>query len=312
MLVDLVPEFFPLRTAEDPLAAYRAYVAAHRPVLEAYWRNYLLDPDDPHAAPIILQALAADRTDLTDLLARLEPRRLMEEAVERARVVLHADHPIDSYLMVGLGGANAGELVLGGRGTIFICLEHFTGRANPETYGLGLDPSLIPLWVGHEVAHTVRYTSPASASELRRLVAENGGYYDYWDTGSRATLRELLLNEGLAVHAARAVAPGFAIEDYFGYRRRQYTRLREMETFLRDAVAPLLDETGLGLRLRYLSGGTSPETRRLLGRVMPERAGYYLGYRMAEALVAEIGIAEALRAPAEAFQDAEERGRQIA
>ena len=110
--------------------------------------------------------------------------------------------------MVGLGGANAGELVVGGRGVAFVCLEHFTGRVNPETYGMGLPPDLIPLWIGHELAHTVRYTSPRSASDMRRLVADHGGYYDYWSTGSRATLRELLVNEGLAVHAAQAVAPG--------------------------------------------------------------------------------------------------------
>ena len=72
--------------------------------------------------------------------------------------------------MVGLGGANAGELVVGGRGVAFICLEHFTGRVNPETYGMGLPPDLIPLWIGHELAHTVRYTSAGSRSDMRRLV----------------------------------------------------------------------------------------------------------------------------------------------
>ena len=92
-----------------------------------------------------------------------------------------------------------------------------------------------------------------------------GGYYDYWQTGSRATLRELLLNEGLAVHASRAVAPGFDPADYFGYTRRQYHRLRELEAFLRRAVDADLDLAGLGLRLRYLSGGMS------LGRPAGER-----------------------------------------
>ena len=160
--------------------------------------------------------------------------------------------------MVGLGGANAGELVVGGRGVAFVCLEHFTGRVNPETYGMGLPSDLIPLWIGHELAHTVRYTSPTSGSDMRRLVAEAGGYYDYWSTGSRASLRELLVNEGLAVHAAQAVAPGFDAADYFGYPRRQYHRLREMEAFLRRVVEPDLEQSGLGLRLRYLSGGMSP------------------------------------------------------
>ena len=180
--------------------------------------------------------------------------------------------------MVGLGGANAGELVVGGRGVAFICLEHFTGRVNPETYGMGLaarsDSALDRARAGaHRALHLA-----AQRSDMRRLVADHGGYYDYWSTGSRATLRELLVNEGLAVHAAQAVAPGFDAAEYFGYPRRQYHRLREMEAFLRRSVEPDLEQSGLGLRLRYLSGGMSPAARLVAGRVLPERAGYYLGY----------------------------------
>ncbi|HET9038260.1 MAG TPA: DUF2268 domain-containing putative Zn-dependent protease, partial [Myxococcaceae bacterium] len=200
---------------------------------------------------------------------------------------------------------------VGGRGVAFICLEHFTGRVNPETYGMGLPPDLIPVWIAHELAHTVRYTSAASGSELRRLVGDSGGYYDYWATGSRTTLRELLVNEGLAVHASQAVAPGFDAADYFGYPRRQYNRLREMESFLRRAIEPDLERSGLGLRLRYLSGGMSPSARLVAGRVIPERAGYYLGFRMAEALVADRGLADALRAPVQDFQTAEEVAKGI-
>jgi len=202
-------------------------------------------------------------------------------------------------------------LVVGGRGVAFVCLEHFTGRVNPETYGMGLPSDLIPLWIGHELAHTVRYTSPSSASDMRRLVTDGGGYYDYWSTGSRASLRELLVNEGLAVHAAQAIAPGFAAAEYFGYARRQYHRLREMEAFLRRVVEPELEQSGLGLRLRYLSGGMSPTARLVGGRVLPERSGYYLGYRMTEALVGQRGLAEAVRAPAAEFQAAEDVARGI-
>ena len=53
--------------------------------------------------------------------------QLAEEAVARAEELLAVDRPTDIYLMVGLGGANAGELVVGGRGVAFVCLEHFTG-----------------------------------------------------------------------------------------------------------------------------------------------------------------------------------------
>lgn len=311
MLINLLPDFLAVLDAPDREAAYRQYREAHRPILDAYWRNYVLDPDSPHAREIVSSALRADRGDLQALAASVDLVRVVEEAVARAEEVLQVDRPTDTYLMVGLGGANAGELVVGGRGVVFVCLEHFTGRVNPETYGMGLSPDLIPLWIGHELAHTVRYTSPSSTSDMRRLVSDLGGYYDYWSTGSRATLRELLVNEGLAVHASQAVAPGFDPADYFGYPRRQYNRLREMEAFLRRVVEPDLDRCGLGLRLRYLSGGMSPSARLVGGRVLPERAGYYLGYRMTEALVAERGIAAALRASAAEFQSAEDVARGI-
>lgn len=306
MLIDLVPEFLDILAAPDPVAAYGDYLDRHRAVLASYWHNYVLDLESPHVEGVIAHALAADRSDLTDLLTRLDVRRLVDDALARADEVLEADRATDCYLMVGLGGANAGELVVRGRGAIFLCLEHFTGRANPTTFGLGLDPALLPLWAGHEAAHVVRYTSPTSASELKRLVDDAGGSYDYWATGSRATLRELLVNEGLAVHAAQAVAPGLDAASYFGYTRRQYHRLRELEAFLRRVTEPDLEATALGLRLRYLSGGMSPAARHVGGKVIPERAGYYLGHRMTEALVEKAGLARAVRATAADFQVADD------
>lgn len=306
MLINLVPEFLHLLTQPDPVAAYFRFLDTHRAFLSAYWNNYVLDLDSPHATDVIAAAVRANRSDLHALLDAVDVARLAEDALRRAAEVLESDRPVDCLLMVGVGAANAGELVIHGRGVVFVCLEHFTGRANPDTHGLGLSPDLIPLWIGHEVAHVVRYTSPASESELRRLIEEAGGHYDYWTTGSRATLREHLINEGLAVHASRAVAPDFDHADYFGYPRRQYQRMRELEAFLRRAAHHDLDRPGLGLRLKYLSGGMSASARLSLGRVLPERCGYYLGYRMAEPLVAARGIAAALRAPVAEFRTCED------
>ncbi len=311
MLINLLPDFLAVVDADNPEAAYQRYREAHRPVLDAYWRNYVLDPDGPHAEEVVTRVLRANYDDLRVLADEVDVVRLAEEAIARSEELLGIDRPTDCYLMVGVGGANAGELVVGGRGVAFVCLEHFTGRANPETLGMGLPADLIPLWIAHELAHTVRYTSHASLSDLRRIVMELGGYYDYWQTGSRATLRELLINEGLAVHASRAVAQGFDPADYFGYTRRQYHRLRELEAFLRRAVEGDLDLAGLGLRLRYLSGGMSSAARLVGGRVIPERAGYYLGYRMTEAMVGARGLPFALRAAAAEFQAADDQSRGI-
>ena len=214
------------------------------------------------------------------------------------RRLLEQDVDVHVVLMVGVGAANAGELVVNGRGIAFVCLEHFTCVTNPDTQGLGLDPELIPLWLAHEFAHAVRYTSPTSRSEMRALVEEAGGYYSYWETGRRATLREHLVNEGLAVQVSQAISPGHAAWEYFGYGRRQYARVRELEPVIARAVLEDLDRAGLGLRLRYLSGGMSDEARTVDRYVLPERSGYYLGARMVEAAVEERGLAWAVRARA--------------
>ncbi|HSE51214.1 MAG TPA: hypothetical protein VLB00_03445, partial [Gemmatimonadales bacterium] len=183
MLINFLPDFLDILAQPDPEAAYYRFLDAHRPLLASYWSNYVLDLDSPHAAPVIAAAMRADRSDLYAMLDRVDVVRVVEEALHRSEDVLGVDRPTDVVLMVGMGAANAGELVINGRGVAFVCVEHFTGRANPDTFGMGLEPELLPLWVAHEVAHTVRYTSPGSASEMRRLIAEAGGQYDYWSTG---------------------------------------------------------------------------------------------------------------------------------
>jgi len=298
MLRDLVPDFLAVLKASDRLAAYHRYLEAHRAVLQAYWRNYVIDLEGPHSEDLIRHTVEAERRDLFALLDCCDVAGIARDTIQRCEDLFEIDCPFEVYLMVGVGGANAGELVVGGRGIAFVCLEHFTGRPNPQTYGLGLRPELIRPWLAHEIAHVVRYGSPGSQSEMRRIVAGQGGFFDRWEAGSRAPLRELLVNEGLAVAASRQAAPGFEPWEYLGYGRRQYRRLRELEAFLTRHLRDELDGGGLGYQLRYLSGGTAVAQRLVAGRVIPERAGYYIGQRMVEALVAQRGIARALRASA--------------
>lgn len=298
MLINLLPDFFAVLESNDRLAAYQRYFDAHRTILEPYWHNYVIDPESPHFADIVRSSVYAGRSDLTAMLDRTDVMALAQATEQQCAELLAIDCDVDVVLMVGVGAANAGELVVSGRGIAFVCLEHFTGQPNAETDGLGLDPELIPLWLAHEITHAVRYTSPTSRSELRHIVAEAGGYYSFWDSGRRATLRELLVNEGLAIHAARTVSPGHAVWEYFGYQRRQYADVRQLESIASRAVAKDLDQSGLGLRLRYLSGGVSDEARTVDRYVLPERTGYYLGARMCEPAVAARGLAWAVRAPA--------------
>ena len=298
MLINLLPDFFAILDSTDRIAAYRSFFESHRRLLQAYWHNYVIDPDSPHFADVVRSAVMADRSDLRVMLERTDVVSLVRDTEARCRELLASDADYDVVLMVGVGAANAGELVLGSRGVAFMCLEHFTGVANPDTQGLGLDPELIPLWLAHELAHVVRYTSPESRSELRRVIAEQNGEYSYWETGRRASLRELLLNEGLAVHTSQQISPGHAAWEYFGYGRRQYARVRELESILNKVVQTDLDRSGLGLRLRYLSGGMSDDARTVDRYVIPERSGYYLGARMVEPAINEHGLSWAIRASA--------------
>jgi len=298
MLINLLPDFFAVLNSADRSAAYHRYYETHQKLLGAYWRNYVLDPEGPHFADVAAGAANAERDDLRAMLERTDVVALARDTEAQVTRLLDADVEVDVVLMVGVGAANAGELVVDGRGTAFVCLEHFTSVANPDTQGLGLDPELIPLWLAHEIAHAVRYTSPGSRSELRLLVDEAGGNYSYWETGQQASLRELLVNEGLAVQVARAASPGHAAWEYFGYGRRQYARVRELEGVVARAVAADLDHAGLGLRLRYLSGGMSDEARTVDRYVLPERSGYFLGARMVEPAIAARGLPWAVRASA--------------
>lgn len=299
MLINLVPDFLAVLRSSDRVAAYRAYFESHRRVLDGYWHNYVLDPDSPDFEEIVRATVEADRGDLHALLEHTDLVERSRDIEAQCAHLLDIDCDVDLVIMVGVGAANAGELVINGKAVVFICLEHFTAVANPTTQGLGLDPELAPLWLAHEIAHAVRYSSPTTRSELHGLIREAGGSYSYWDTGQRASLRELIVNEGLAVSVARAVCPGHADWEYYGYGRRQYARIRELEGPLQRALARELDSSGLGLRLRWLSGGMSEAARRADRYVIPERAGYYLGARLVAPAIARHGWPWAIRAGAE-------------
>lgn len=298
MLINLVPDFLAVLGATDPVAAYDRYFSSHERLLRSYWHNYVFEPEGAPYRDVVRAVVSAARADLQALLDRTDVLAIARYAEERCRTVMDIDVDFDVVLMVGVGAANAGELVLGGRGIAFVCLEHFTGVANRETHGLGLDPELLPLWLAHEIAHTVRYTSPTSRSLMKRVIAEAGGDYSYWESARLATLRELLVNEGIAVHASRMVSPGHAAWEYYGYTRREFTNVRSMESAITRAAAPDLDRAGLGLRLRFLSGGMSDAARTVDRVLLPERSGYYCGAELVERAIARHGLAWAVRADA--------------
>ena len=47
MLINFLPDFLDILAQPDPEAAYYRFLDAHRPLLAAYWNNYVLDLDSP-------------------------------------------------------------------------------------------------------------------------------------------------------------------------------------------------------------------------------------------------------------------------
>src|SRR5437763_13711450 len=123
MLVNLVPEFLAVLAAPDPRAAYHDYLERHRPVLQSYWRNYVLDPTSPHAEQVIAAALRAERGDLERLLEDVDIAAIADEALGRALEQFEADCTVDLYLMVGIGAAKAGAQVVEGHSLVHSCVQ---------------------------------------------------------------------------------------------------------------------------------------------------------------------------------------------
>ena len=119
MLINLLPDFFAVHNSTDRVAAYLRYFENHRRFLEAYWHNYVLDPAGPHFLEVVRSAALASRVDLRTMLERIDVVSLARNTEEQCRALLEIDVDIDVVLMVGVGAANAGELMIDGQGVAF-------------------------------------------------------------------------------------------------------------------------------------------------------------------------------------------------
>src|SRR5918996_5922297 len=101
MLINLLPDFFAVHNSADPIAAYLKYFEAHRPLLESYWHNYVVDPSGPHFHEVVRSTVNAGRVDLRTMLERVDVVALAREAGSRCHELLKLDVDVDVLLMVG-------------------------------------------------------------------------------------------------------------------------------------------------------------------------------------------------------------------
>lgn len=137
-----------------------------------------------------------------------------------------------------------------------------------------------------------RWSAPSPGNPIARIAAR--GDWDKWDAMRHAPLAEWIYTEGIALHAVAERFPEWSAEQLLPCSGTAYERLRGMERELRRELESELDQTGIGLVIKWLVEDAPPALRqRDTGRTIPTAAGRYLAGRMLQHRVARVGVLDA-------------------
>lgn len=207
---------------------------------------------------------------------------------EAERVIGPEAAEVDVYLCVGLEYSNAFMVSVDGEPAVGVGLEAY-GKTFATTYVVFDDLLHV---VPHELCHAVR--AREDHSPLRR-------FFEAEDTAKAfdgVPVRELAVEEGLAVATGFAAVPGipparalfYAPEDYRWFQENEERLLREFEA---ELDLPLAGER----YARYFGSGIEGDDR-------PPRSGYYLGHKLVRRYLDKhprVTLDEAISMPADAF-----------
>lgn len=276
-LLDLVTPWAAAQAAPDATRAAPLVLDRHAPILERIRRQRA-----PHLAALPLATDAA--------VLRLAGIRAADPALQQrlreaqqAAALLGADLPHTTVLLAGQDEGDAVLPLPGAPPLVVLFLDR-----EPD------DEALLLAQVRGQAAIT-RWGAPDSRASLRDSVHT---VWDSWELTRTVPLREWIYATGVAIHCAHAVYPATPVHRLIGVRRGELGRLRERERGLNALLTPDLDESGLGLVLRWLVGETPAAMRTHQGTVIPPGAGRYLAWRLTAERVARVGVREALRLPA--------------
>ncbi len=275
MIIDLVS---PWAAAVDAPQAQSAWCARHAALLEALRRQRA-----PHASAF---PLATDRAELHRLALRAsdpERQQLLRENVSES-YGLGVDTAASVLLFAGDDAGDGVEPLPGTAAKVVLFLERC-----PD------DTDLVVALARGLVAVT-RWSSRDSLSAIR---APNAGEWDRWQSARDIPLSEWLYTEGLGLHLAQRLLPDVPAQRLLGISTGAVHRLRDREHTLRALLDADIDQSGIGLVLRWLTPDTPASTRTTGTTVLPAGAGHYLAWRMVAERVERVGIGEAVRMAAE-------------
>ncbi|MBK7595014.1 MAG: hypothetical protein IPP98_06495 [Gemmatimonadetes bacterium] len=276
-LLDLVTPWAAARGAPDDAHATHHLVERHAAILERIRRQRA-----PHLETL---PLATDPSVLARATVRASDLSLQQQLRDAKQTAarLGADLPHTTVL---IAGSDEGEAVLplpGQPPLVVLFLDREPDNA-----------ALLLAQVRGQAAIT-RWGAADSAAILRDTPLTT---WDSWELTRTVPLREWIYAVGVAIHLSQAVFPATPTHRLIGLRRGEIGRLRERERGLNALLTPDLDESGLGLVLRWLVAETPATIRTHQGTVIPPGAGRYLAWRLTADRVARVGVHEALRLPA--------------
>lgn len=277
-LHDLISPWAAAAESLDVAQARAAFRARHAALLESVRRQQA--PHDPELAllldPAALHPLAARASDP-------EWQQRLRDTVARS-ATLGADSAATITLLPADGPGELGEPIPAPSPSAVLMV----GRGDDAEVHVALARSLASL---------TRWLAEDSRSPVRsRLTVP----WDRWEQARDLPLAEWAYLEGVGLHLAHALFPALEPQQLLGISRGALYRLRSRERVLRTLFHADLNQPSLGLVLRWLVGGAPPSARTVGNVMVPPAAGRYLAWRMTAERVARVGLADALRMPADA------------
>jgi hypothetical protein len=155
-----------------------------------------------------------------------------------------------------------------------------------------LDDTDLVVALARGLVAVTRWSSRDSVSVVR---ARKAVEWDRWQLARDVPLSEWLYTEGMGLHLAQQLLPDVPAQRLLGISTGALHRLRDREHTLHALLDADIDQSGIGLVLRWLTPDTPASTRTTGNTVLPVGAGHYLAWRMVAERVERVGIGEAAR-----------------
>ncbi len=268
MLLDLVSPWCAAVESSDPDSATANFRARHATLLRQLQRQRSPDDDE------LLLSPAGD--ELRRMAARVSSPALQQSLRDALGLAatLGADPAIRVALIAGTGSGFAFEALPGPAAGVALFVD------------LLADDCALTVALAMGLVAATRWSRHAGSYHMTE--------WNRWNAASEWPLSEWIYTTGIGMHLAAALLPSAEPRELLSLGRTAFVRLRDRERSLRALLRRDIDQSGIGLVLRWLAPHAPARARRVGRITVPPLAGTWLSWRMVAPRVARVGLAEAL------------------